>query len=96
MKAIAEGRKTPKEELVQPPKRLRKAMDEGPALSVLKCFLALVAHEQKVAPRFLIDADTMMRLLRDRKGFRSVDELRNPSCSATGSSILSEKSWWLC
>ena len=96
MKAIAEGRKTPKEELVQPPKRLRKAMDEGPALSVLKCFLALVAHEQKVAPRFLIDADTMMRLLRDRKGFRSVDELRQSKLLSDGSSILSEKSWWLC
>ncbi len=84
MNAISEGRRTPKEELVQPPKRLRKAMDEGPALSVLKCFLALVAQEQKVAPRFLIDADTMARLLRDRKGFRSVDELRQSKLLSDG------------
>ena len=84
MNAIAEGRRTPKEELVQPPKRPSKAMDEGPALSVLKCFLALVAQEQKVAPRFLIDADTMVRLLRNRKGFRSVDELRQSKLLSDG------------
>jgi len=76
IQAISEGRETPAEELVQPPKRPHKAMEEGPALSVLKCFLALAAQEQKVAPRFLIDAGTMASLLRNRKGFSNVDALR--------------------
>ena len=84
LNAIAEGRKTPEEELVRPPKRLYKVTDEGPALSVLKCFLALVAQEQEVAPRFLIDADTMTRLLRKRKRFKSVDELRRSKLLSEG------------
>ena len=76
IQAISEGRQTPAEELVQPPKHPHRAMEEGPALSVLKCFLALAAQEQKVAPRFLIDAGTMASLLRNRKGFPNVEALR--------------------
>jgi ribonuclease D len=84
MNAISEGRKTPAEKLVQPPKRPHKATEEGPALSVLKCFLALAAQEQKVAPRFLIDAETMASLIRNRKGFPNVEALRESKLLSDG------------
>jgi ribonuclease D len=84
MNAISEGRETRAEELAQPPKRPHKATEEGPALSVLKCFLALAAQEQKVAPRFLIDAVTMAELLRNRKGFPNVVALRESKLLSDG------------
>ncbi len=65
---------TPDEKLVELPTRLEPSPHEGPAMSVLRCFINLFAHEQDVAPRFLADGDTLLKLLRSE--FSHVGELK--------------------
>ncbi|MBG99829.1 MAG: hypothetical protein CMN58_05735 [Solibacterales bacterium] len=72
--AVQRALDIPEEELVKPPIRLEPRPHEGPAMSVLRCFINLLAHEQGVAPRFLADGDTLLKLLRSE--FSHVEELK--------------------
>ena len=47
--------------------------DEAPAVSVLKCFLSLLAREHRVPARYVIDPDNVVKLLRGR--FQDTREL---------------------
>ena len=72
--AIGEALAIPDEQLVQPPVRPEPRPHEGPALSVLRCFINLLAHEQGVAARFLADGETLIKLLRGK--FRDSEDLK--------------------
>jgi ribonuclease D len=74
LKAIRRGMAVAPEKRVHPPRRTEPDSEESPALAVLKCFVGLLAGEQQVPVRYLIDSDAYVRLLRGR--FRSVSELR--------------------
>ena len=75
LEAIQRGQDLPAEERPAPPRKIQPESDEAPALSVLKCFLSLLAREYKIPPRYLIDSDGLVKLLRAR--FRNVSELRD-------------------
>ena len=72
--AVSEALAIPEEQLVKPPTRPEPRPHEGPALSVLRCFINLLAHEQGVAARFLADGDTLLKLLRGK--FRDPADLK--------------------
>ena len=72
--AIGEALAIPDEQLVKPPVHPEARPHEGPALSVLRCFINLLAHEQGVAARFLADGETLIKLLRGK--FRDPEELK--------------------
>ena len=72
--AIGEALAIPDEQLVKPPVRPEPRPHEGPALSVLRCFINLLAHEQGVAARFLADGETLVKLLRGK--FRDSEDLK--------------------
>ncbi len=72
--AIGEALAIPDEQLVKPPVRPEPRPHEGPALSVLRCFINLLAHEQGVAARFLADGETLIKLLRGK--FRDSEDLK--------------------
>ena len=72
--AVSEALAVPDDELLDPPTRPEPRPHEGPALSVLRCFINLLAHEQGVAARFLADGDTLLKLLRGK--FRDPEDLK--------------------
>lgn len=72
--AIQRGLAIPPEERPSPPRKSQADSDEAPAVSVLKCFLNLLAREHKIPARYLIDADDIVKLLRSR--FRKLSEMR--------------------
>lgn len=73
LNAIQRGKDLPPENRPTPPRKKQPDADEAPAVSVLKCFLNLLAREHKVPARYVIEPDDVIKLLRGR--FRNVGEL---------------------
>lgn len=71
--AIRRGNEIPPEERPTPPRKTQPDADEAPAVSVLKCFLSLLAREHRVPARYVIDPDNVVKLLRGR--FQDTREL---------------------
>lgn len=74
LEAIQRGLDLPPEERPSPPRKPQADSEEAPAVSVLKCFLNLLAREHKIPARYLIDTDDIVKLLRSR--FSNISELR--------------------
>ncbi len=72
--AIRRGEATPPEKREAPPQEEKPTADEAAALTVLKCFLAALAAENRVPLRYLVDDGALRKLLRGR--FSSPDDLR--------------------
>ena len=71
--AIQRGKDLPPEGRPTPPRKTQPDADEAPAVSVLKCFLNLLAREHKVPARYVIEPDDVIKLLRGH--FQSASEL---------------------
>ena len=71
--AIRRGMELPPEKRPTPPRKTQPDSDEAPAVSVLKCFLSLLAREHRVPVRYVIDPDDVVKLLRGR--FKNTREL---------------------
>ena len=76
LEAIKRGMAVPAEERPKPPPRRESAeADEAPSVSVLKCFLNVMARGREVPARYLVDPDDVVKLLRGR--FQNVKQLRD-------------------
>ena len=82
VQAIRRGLETSPENRVPPPKNLRPEPAEAPALSLLKCFVNQLASEHEVAVRYLVDPETLLRLLRG--GFKTLEELQKSALLSKG------------
>ena len=87
LKAIKQGMAAPPDERPKPPPRREPAgADETPTVSVLKCFLNLLARGHEVPARFLVDPNDVVRLL--RRQFEDVKQLRRSGLLKVGAEDL--------
>lgn len=81
--AIRRGAELPVEQRPEPPRGSQPDQDEAAAISVLRCFLNLVAREHRVPSRYLIEPNDVIHLLRGR--FHSIADLEASGLLKAGS-----------
>lgn len=81
IEAIERGLDVPEAELEDPPRKPDPTPKEAAAVAVFKCFLQVLAQENDLPLRYLMDGETPLLLLRGE--FRTIEDLR-------GSGLLSE------
>ena len=72
--AIERGRKSPAEDYC-PVRKLSPSASEAATLNILKCFLNVLAADNKIPLRYLIESNDLLTLLRGN--FKQIEELRN-------------------
>ncbi len=82
LEAIERGRAVPADDLEAPPEKAEPVGNEGPALTVLKCFLNFLAQESDVPLRFLMDSDAPLLLLRG--DFETLEDLEGSGILGAG------------
>ena len=77
---------SPEKRPTPPPRREPAEASEAPSVSMLKCFLSLLARQHELPARYLVDPDDVVKLLRGR--FRGVKQLRESGLLKPGAEAL--------